>query len=106
MWETGLCKEELDLKQQFFSSLRVFGLLSLSLLLFPNVSADMSSGLLRRTWEPSRNFELRPFIESTGVACSVSVRHNRVQALSTPVLLLACSQDWTGNLQMIVSLAA
>ena len=43
------------------------------------------------------------FIECTGVACSDSVSHNRVQVLSIPVLLLACSQDWTCNLQMIVS---
>ena len=42
------------------------------------------------------------FIESTGVACSDSVSHNRVQVLSIPVLLLACSQDWTFNLRMIV----
>ena len=46
------------------------------------------------------------FIESTGVTCSDSVSHNRVQVLSIPVLLLACSQDWTCNLQMIVSLEA
>ena len=44
------------------------------------------------------------FIESTGVACSDSISHNRVQVLSIPVLLLACSQDWTCNLQMIFSL--
>ena len=43
------------------------------------------------------------FIEFTGVACSDSVSHNRVQVLSIPVLLLTCSQDWTCNLQMIVS---
>ena len=42
--------------------------------------------------------------ESTGVACSDSVSHNRVQVLSIPVLLLVCNQDWTCNLQMIVSL--
>ena len=46
------------------------------------------------------------FIESTGVTCSDSVCHNRVQVLSIPVLLLACSQDWTSNLQMTVSLEA
>ena len=40
----------------------------------------------------------------TGVACSDSVSHNRVKVLSIPVLLLACSQDWTCNLQKIVSL--
>ena len=43
------------------------------------------------------------FIESTGVTCFVFVSHNRVQVLSIPVLLLTCSQDWTCNLQMIVS---
>ena len=46
------------------------------------------------------------FIESTGVACSDSISHNQVQVLSIPVLLLACSQDWTCNLQIIVSLEA
>ena len=46
------------------------------------------------------------FIESTGVTCSDSVTHNLVQVLSIHVLLLACSQDWTCNLQMIVSLEA
>ena len=46
------------------------------------------------------------FIESTGVACSDSFSHNQVQALSIPVLLLTCSQDWTCNLQIIVSLEA
>ena len=44
------------------------------------------------------------FIESTGVASSDSVSHNRAQVLIISVLLLACSQDWTCNLQMIVSL--
>ena len=34
------------------------------------------------------------FIESTGVTYSDSVNHNRVQVLSIPVLLLACSQLW------------
>ena len=43
------------------------------------------------------------FIESTGFACSDSVSHYRVQVMSIPVLLLACGQEWTGNLQMIVS---
>ena len=46
------------------------------------------------------------FIESTGVACSDSVSYNWVQVLSIPVLLLTYSQDWTCNLQMIVSLEA
>ena len=57
---------------------------------------------------PQAFTELRTtsFIESTGVACSDSISHNWVQVLSIPVLLLACSQDWTCNLQMIVSLEA
>ena len=33
------------------------------------------------------------FIETTGVACTDSISHNRVQVLSIPVLLLACSED-------------
>ena len=37
------------------------------------------------------------FIESTGVTFSDAISHNRVQVLSIPVLLLACSQDWTCN---------
>ena len=41
------------------------------------------------------------FIESTRVACSDSVSHNRVQVLSIPELLLACSQDWTCSLQKL-----
>ena len=47
-----------------------------------------------------------PFTEFTGVACSDSVSYNQVQVLSILVLLLACSQDWTYNLQIIVSLEA
>ena len=46
------------------------------------------------------------FIESMGVAYSDPVSHKWVQVLSIPVLLLACSQDWTCNFQMIVSLEA
>ena len=59
-----------------------------------------------RTREPTRNFELRPSLNPRGVACSDSVSHNRVQVLSIPVLLIAWNQDWTCNLQMIVSLEA
>ena len=52
--------------------------------------------------EPSRNFELRPLLKLV----LIFIRHNRVQVLRIPILLLACSQDWTCNLQMIVSLEA
>ena len=44
------------------------------------------------------------FILSTGFVCSDSVSHNRVQVLSIPEFLFACSQDWTFNLHKIVSL--
>ena len=37
------------------------------------------------------------FIESKWVASSDSVSYNRVQVLSIPVLLLACSKDWTNK---------
>ena len=58
-----------------------------------------NSGTYTELWTTS-------FIESIGVACSDSVSHNQVQVLSVPLLLLACSQDWTSNLQMMVSLEA
>ena len=54
----------------------------------------------------STELQTTSFIESTGVACSDSISHDRVHVLRIPVLLLACSQDWTCNLQMIVSLEA
>ena len=49
----------------------------------------------RRLWNSGTFTELRTtsFIESTGVAGSDFVSLNRVQVLSIPVLLLACSQD-------------
>ena len=68
----------------------------------------MSSGLLQ-VFVKLRTFtelQTTSFIESKGVACSDSVSHNRVQVLSIPILLLTCCQDWTCNLQMIVSLEA
>ena len=71
---------------------------------FYNVSADMSSDLLQVFVEVSNLHG--SFIESTGVACCYSVSHNRVKVLSILVSLLACSQNWTCNLQMIVSLEA
>ena len=63
----------------------------------------MSSGLLQVFIE-LENLHGTSFIESTGVGYSDSVSHNRVQELNIHVLLLACSQDWTYNLQMIISL--
>ena len=64
----------------------------------------MSSDLLQVFVELGNLHGTLNFIESTGVACSDSVSHNRVQVLSIPVLLLSCSQGWTCNLQMIASL--
>ena len=66
----------------------------------------MSSGFLQVFVELGNFYGTLNFIESTGVVCSDSVCHNWVQVLSIPVLLLACIQDWTCNLQMIVSLEA
>ena len=52
----------------FFLSLRVFGLLSSSLFLFPQRFSryvlSLSSGVFR-TWEPTRNFKLRPLLKDT-----------------------------------------
>ena len=42
------------------------------------------------------------FIETTWVTCSDSVSYNRVQVLNIPVLLLACSEDWTCNYLRII----
>ena len=58
-----------------------------------------NSGTYTELWTTS-------FIESTRVTCSDSVNHDRVQVLSIPVLLLACSQNLTCNRPMIVSLEA
>ena len=55
----------------------------------------MSSGFLQ-VFDELGKLRTTPFIETTEVACSDSVSHNRVQVLSIPVLLL----------QMIVSLEA
>ena len=89
----------------YFLSLRVFWLLSSSLLLFlqrfRRYILRASSGACW-TREPSRNFELRPLSNPRGSPLLIS--RNRVLVLSIPVLLLACSKDWTCNLQMIVSL--
>ena len=60
---------------------------------FHNVPADMSSGLLQVFVELGNLHRTSNFIESTGVSFTDSVCHNRVQVLSIPILLLACSQD-------------
>ena len=52
---------------QFFLSLRIFGLLSSSLLLFPQHFGRYvlrPSSDVCRTWEPTQNFELRPLLNS------------------------------------------
>ena len=73
--------------------------------IFHNVSDDMFFRCLSNLGTFTE-FQTTSFIESTRIACSDSISHNQVQVLSIPVLLLACSQDWTCNLQMIVSLEA
>ena len=89
----------------WFLSLGVFGLLSSSLLLFPQhfgwYVLRPSSGVCQ-TRVTFTELRTTSFIESMGVAFSDSVSHNQVQLLSIPVLLLGYSQDWTCNLQMKV----
>ena len=72
-----------------FLSLRVFGLLSSSLLLFPQRFGLMCPPAFFRCLSNSGTFtelRTRSFIEFTGVACSDSVTYNWVQVLSIPVL--------------------
>ena len=80
-----------------------------SLLLFPQrfgryVPRPFSG--VYRTREPTRAFELRPLLNLWEPPVLIPSAKTEVQALSIPVLLLACCQDWTSNLQMIVSLEA
>ena len=143
---SGVCCLNFWEETWWFLSLRVFGLLSSFLLLFPqrigryvlqpssgvcclnfweeawwflslrvsdyclhlycyfhHVSADMSSGLLQVFVELGNLHGTSNYVFYWIHDCSDSVSHNRVQVLSIPVLLIACSQDWTCNLQMIVS---
>ena len=86
----------------WFLSLRVFGLLSSSLLLFPQ---RFSQYVLQpfsdvcRTRETFTELQTTSFIESTGVACSDSVSHNRVQVLSIPEVLVL--YIWKFNILLI-----
>ena len=50
------------------------------------------------------NMELQTtfFIYLQWLLAHASVNHNQLHVLNIPVLLLACCQDWTCNLQMIV----
>ena len=101
-----LLSESFRWSLMIFLSLRVFGLLSSSLLLFPQRFGryvhPSSSGVCR-TRGIYTELQTGFFNESTGVVCSDPVSHNRVQVLSIPILLLACSQDRTYNLQMMSS---
>ena len=92
--------------KKVFLSVRVFRLLSSSSLLFPQRFGQYVLRLLQVFVELGNLHGTTSFIESKVVASSDSASHNRVQVLSIPVLLLACSQDWTCNHQMIVSLEA
>ena len=77
-----------------YISLRVFGLLSSSLLLFSQRFGRYilrpSSGVCLSNSGTSTELRTTSFIEFTGVTCSDSVSNNRVQVLSILVLLLAC----------------
>ena len=83
-------------------SLRVFGLLSSS---FQPICPPAFFRCLSNSGTFTE-LQTTSSIESTEVAYSDSVSHNQIQVLSIPVLLLACSEDWTCNLRMIVSLKA
>ena len=78
----------------WFLSLRVFRLLSSSLLLFPQYFGQYV--LLLQVFVELRNLPgtsnyILYWIH--GVTCSDSVSHNRVKVLSIPVLLLACGNN-------------
>ena len=75
---------------------------------FHRVSADIYFGLLQVFVELGNLRRISNYVIYWihGFACSNSVSHCRVQVLSIPVLLLACSQDWTCNIQMIAALEA
>ena len=89
----------------YILSLRVFTIVFIFIVIFTMFQSICPLAFFRCLSNSGTFTELQTtcFIESTGVACSVSVSHNQVQVLSIPVLLLACSEDWTCNLQMIIS---
>ena len=68
----------------------------------------MSSGLLQEFVELGNVHETSNYVLNWihGGFCSDSVCQNQLQMLSIPEFLLACSQDWTCDLKMIVSLEA
>ena len=83
----------------FFLSFRVFRqFLFIFISIFGRYIAWPSSGVFCRTWEPTRNFEPRSLSNPRGSLALIPV-----QVKSIPLLLLACCQDWTCNLQMIVT---
>ena len=74
-----------------------------------NVSTDFYSGSLQVflvELRSVRGTSNHLFYFILGFAFFHSVNHNQVQELSIPILLLACSQDWTCNLLMISHLEA
>ena len=70
-------------KKGLFLSLKVFGLLSSSLLFQQRFGQYVLWPYLGvcQTQEPTQNFELRPLLNVRGVTCSDSIDHNRVQVL-------------------------
>ena len=99
---SGVCCLNFWDEDWWFLSLRIFGLLSLSLLLFP----QCPPAFFRCLSNSGTYTEIRTtsFIESTGVASFDSVNHNRVQVLSIRVLLLACSQKLRETTPITVTL--
>ena len=97
-------------KINYFFIIKVFWAIVFIFIIISTTFRPISSSAFFKCLSDSGTFtELRTssFIESTvGVAYSDSLCHNHVHVLSIPVLLLTWSQDWTCNLQMIVSLEA
>ena len=89
--------------------IKIFGLLSSSLLLFPfhNVSADMSSSLLQvfvelGNLQGTSNYVLYWIHGGSPVLIPSAITEYKWFKYSC--IVTRCSQDWTCNLQMIVSL--
>ena len=99
-----IINNQLDIKLRLFIIIKGFRTIVFIFIVISKTFRPIYPPAFFRCLSNSGNFtELRTksFIETTGVACSDSVSHNRVQVLSIPVLILAYSEDWTCNLQMI-----
>ena len=84
-------------KAWWFLSLRVFGLLSSSLLLFPQCFSQYvlrPSSDVCRTWEPSWNFELHPLLNPQGLQVQAWL-----QASNNTGIFITCTKLWLMELE-------